>query len=384
MLPLLAIGVYTYHITGRVWPWAMYALTDDTALFSAARALRDMPAFWLDRTWGLVAHSPIYLLALPGLWLTWRRNPLLAIAVALGVLVIAVPAAGHGYTGAFTTPLRLLAAVLPLLAIPMADALAAFRARPWFAAAATLLAVVSAQNGVTYNVHLVKSEAFLQGATTSGWMFPLLLPDSDTPNRFAQPLTIVWILITIALCLLPFAVSTSTAADEPTSRRISTVALAGSALVVFGVAASLGGAAGAPRFRPVFALHPGDARDRVVHFALAHDAGRQWSSTRGRIDVRSYFPEPPETETLVTIRPAQPRAALPVDIGLDIRRPGNRPGWGTASVDFGDGSARERVAIEEGAQLRHTYSTAGDYVLRVDVDLWGLPTRSLTQTVRVN
>jgi len=383
-LSLVALAVYTYHITGSGWPWAMYALTDDTALFSAARAWRDLPALWLDRTWGLVAQSPIYLVAVPGVWLTWRRSRSMAIAIGVAVLLIAVPAAGHGYTGAFTTPLRLVAAVLPLLAIPMADAVVTFGGRRWFAAAATLAAVMSVQNGLTYNVHLVKSEAFLQGATTSGWMFPLLLPDFSVADRLTQPLTVGWMLVTVALLLLPLAGSASRAAEDPTGRPSSTAALAGAALVIFALAASLGSALGGLRFQPLFAVRPGDARDRVIHFALTHGGDRAWSSERGGVDVQSYFPEPADTVTLVTLQPERPRSSTLVQIALEIRRPGNRPGWGTASVDFGDGSPHQRVPVEETAHLTHTYSTAGDYALQIGFELWGLPPRSVMRSIRVN
>ncbi len=197
------MAAYYYHVTGSAMPWALYSLMPDVALFSAARAWRDLPAFWFDRTWGLIAHAPVYLFALPGLWLMWRKNRGAALTVAFAVLAIAIPAAGHGYTGAFTTPLRLVAAVVPLLALPLADAAAAFAKIVWFRLALILSAVISIQTGLTYNAHLVKSEAFLHGATIGGWMFPLLLPDFDGANRLAQPMTLVWIAVTVGLLVYP-------------------------------------------------------------------------------------------------------------------------------------------------------------------------------------
>src|SRR5439155_21618394 len=170
------------------------------------------------------------------------------IAVTVAVLAVAIPAAGHGYTGAFTTPLRLVAAVVPLLAIPAADAVLAYGIRPWFAAAAALLAVVSVQNGLTYNLHLVKSEAFLQAATTSGWMFPLLLPDFDAPNRVGQPLTIVWIAITIALLCWPLLSERWTHVRKPVRDR-PPVVLAAGVLVALAAFASIAGIFGGARFR---------------------------------------------------------------------------------------------------------------------------------------
>jgi len=100
--------------------------------------------------------------------------------------------------------------------------------------------------------------------------------------------------------------------------------------------------------------------------------------------VQSYFPEPADTVTLVTLQPERPRSSTLVQIALEIRRPGNRPGWGTASVDFGDGSPHQRVPVEETAHLTHTYSTAGDYALQIEFELWGLPPRSVMRSIRVN
>src|SRR5262245_48789859 len=66
-IPLILMGAYYYHVTGSAMPWALYSLVPDSALFSVSRACGDLPAFWFDRTWGLVAHAPVYLFALPGL-----------------------------------------------------------------------------------------------------------------------------------------------------------------------------------------------------------------------------------------------------------------------------------------------------------------------------
>jgi hypothetical protein len=187
VLPLAALAFYDYHVTGSLMPWALYALVPDAELFSAARAWRDFPAIWLDRTWGLVGHAPIYLFALPWLWSVVEEEPRIASRRGHFGLAIAVPAAGHGYTGAFTTPSRLIAAVLPLLALPIAESVLAYASSRSFVAAFALLGVISVQNGFTYNVHLIKSEASLHAATIGGWLFPLLLPDLEAPSRFTQP-----------------------------------------------------------------------------------------------------------------------------------------------------------------------------------------------------
>ena len=380
-LPLLLMGAYYYHVTGSAMPWALYSLMPDVALFSAARAWRDLPAFWFDRTWGLIAHAPVYLFALPGLWLMWRRNRGAAVAVGCAILAIAIPAAGHGYTGAFTTPLRLVAAVVPLLALPLADAAMAFGRIAWFRLALILGAVMSIQTGFTYNAHLVKSEAFLHGATIGGWMFPLLLPDFGA-NRLAQPMTIAWVAVTVSLLAYPVLQLRSGIRARDGGRWSPAAATA----IAIGVLAAIGSAAGGLtglRFTPAFMLYAGDARDRAIHFELTHGPGVRWSAQRGAIDLAAYFPNPEDATATLKIQPTAPRPQVPVEFEIDARRPGNRPAWGSAAVDFGDGSSSERVAIEGTGRRTHTYANPGEYVVKVDLALWGLPAREIVQSVRV-
>jgi hypothetical protein len=381
--PLVALSVFDYHVTGSLMPWALYALTTDASLFSAARAWRDLPALWLDRTWGLVAHSPIYLFTIPGFWWSWRRNKPITIATAAAILAVAVPAAGHGYTGAYTTPLRLVAAVVPLLAIPLAETALTYGRLPWVAAAIAFAGVISVQNGLTYNVHLVKSEAYLQGASISGWMFPLLLPDFEAIDRLDQPLTKLWIVVTAALVAYPFVAARLPQSWRRPHRRPPPVALAAGLIVAFAVTASAVSAATGLRFRPTFMLKAGDARDRLIHFALTHDLGVQWSSKRGAIDVTTYFPETEGTTATIIVRPEAPTSSRPVEFALQIRRPDSRPGWGTAVMNFGDGSPPARTPVEDTAYLRHAYA-AGSYTLTVEFNLWGLPQQSVSRVLRVD
>ena len=380
-IPLILMGAYYYYVTGSAMPWALYSLMPDAALFSASRAWRDLPAFWFDRSWGLVAHAPVYLFALPGLWLVWRKNRAVALAILYAVLAIAIPAAGHGYTGAFTTPLRLVAAVVPLLALPLAEATMAFAGITWFRLAMILAAVISVQTGFTYNAHLVKSEAFLHGATIGGWMFPLLLPDFDAA-RLAQPMTMVWLAVTVGLLAYP-VLQLRSPNRVSSERGWSLTATAATVIVVFVIASSAVGALTGLRFKPAFMLYAGDARDRAIRFELNERPGFRWSSQRGAIDLASYFPNPEGTAATLTLQPEAPTVQQPVEFSIDARRPGNRPAWGTATVDFGDGSPVERVPIEGTTRRAHAYSSAGDYRVSVDVALWGLPRRQITRVVRV-
>jgi hypothetical protein len=102
------------------------------------------------------------------------------------------------------------------------------------------------------------------------------------------------------------------------------------------------------------------------------------------VNLESYFPNPEGTTTALTVRPQATHGQAPVEIVVEARRPGDRPGWGTAEVDFGDGSPPVRLAIEGAAAARHAYARPGAYVLKADVKLWGMPARSLIERVLVH
>jgi hypothetical protein len=383
VIPVGALSLYYYHVTGSLMPWAMYALAPDEALFSAARAWRDLPAFWFDRTWGLVAHTPIVLLALPGFAIMWRKDRTAAVAVVTAILLLAIPAAGHGYTGAFTTPLRLVAAVVPLLALPLAETAIAWQGSSWFAAAFALLGVISVQNGITYNVHLIKSQESLQAATIGGWLFPLLLPDFDAARRLTNPLTALWLVITLGLVLLPVVALRRKDSVPSNARGWSTTGIAATVIVVFAASSTIAAGVTGARFSPSFMLKAGDARDRLIHFELTQAPGIRWSSLKGPIDLRTYFTNPEETTATLVVDPPRPRPNAPVDFTVEARRPGNRPAWGAARIDCGDGSPAVDMPIEGSGHARHTYARAGQYTVRIQVSLWGLASRSLEETLRI-
>jgi len=379
LLPLAALALYDYHVTGSVMPWSLYALMPDAELFSPARAWRDFPAMWLDRTWGLVGHAPIYLFALPGFWPLWRKSPRATIVVVLSILAMAVPAAGHGYTGAFTTPSRLIAAVLPLLALPIVETAMAYASSQAFTALFTLLGVISVQSGLTYNLHLIKSEASLHAATIGGWLFPLLLPDLETSKGVTQLTLLMWLAIVVGLIAVPMMMRDRA---RPSRSRSWTRVVAAMVVAFAAASAAIGAATGA-RGRPEYTLNAGDARDRLIHFALTAQPAFAWSSTNGRVDVQTYFPNPEGTTASFSVEPKEPPAGAPIAFAVDVRRPGNRPGWGTALVAFGDGSLPVRLAIEGSGHAWHTYAESGDYEIAVEFQLWGLPPRLEGQRIHV-
>jgi len=311
----------------------------------------------------------------------YGRRFAVTIGIVVAVLTVAIPSAGHGYTGAFTTPVRLIAALVPLLALFLADAAQTFRASRWVTGVMILAGVVSIQNGLTYNSHFIKSQSFMQAATVGGWLSPLLLPDFEAAHRLRQPLTTVWIAATIGLAVLPFFAGRKARGDE---RPISNPLHAAAIIAAFGVAGSLAIALGGPSFSPQFALRPGDARDQLIHRALADESTVAWSSRRGRVDLRTLFLNPEGTDAALLLTPPRPVANRPAELSVAVTRPGRRPGWGTAVIDFGDGTTQYRAAVEGTGTASHVFERAGEYTIRVHLDAWGLPERTLTLLTHVD
>jgi hypothetical protein len=152
---------------------------------------------------GVIAHAPVFLLALPGLLLFWRRRPQVGIPVTAFVLLVAGVAAAHNWHGSGTTPGRLIAAVVPLLTLPLADAAVRYARSRVFVVAFALLAVVSIANGFVYHVYLERMDQVLYGRTISGWMTPLLLPNRTGLLGPGDRLLLAWWILTASLVAWP-------------------------------------------------------------------------------------------------------------------------------------------------------------------------------------
>ena len=173
---LACLSLYVYRVTGSVVPTALWTTSDTYAPLSGAFAARGSWAYVLDRHWGVLAQAPVYLVALPGYWCLERRWRGAGWLCALLQAALIVPAAGHSLTGAETTPGRLVAAVVPLAAIPMAEVATQYRGwRPAIAMSA-LLVVLSLDNALAYNLHHMKHYGPLVDWSFSGWKAQLLFP----------------------------------------------------------------------------------------------------------------------------------------------------------------------------------------------------------------
>ena len=202
------LSLYAYRITGSVLPTALWYADGGGTVLSLARPLRQTLAYLVDRDWGLLPHAPIYLLALPGYWWTFRRRPDAAWLCVLLPLALVLPAAGHTLIAAGTTPIRLIAAVVPLAAVPLAELLARRGDRPGLRAVVVLLLVVSLHNAFAYNFHHQKHYGLLVDWSFSGWKTNLLFPvDSRSAWEVSSAngwLFAAWIVTLVALAAIPY------------------------------------------------------------------------------------------------------------------------------------------------------------------------------------
>lgn len=380
LAPLGALGLYNYHIAGDMMPWALYAAIEGGSEFSLRRMWSDWPYFWLDWRGGIISHAPIYLLALPGVLLFWRR-PRVALPVTLVIVLTAALAAAHTWHGSGTTPLRLVAAVIPLLMLPMADAFVRFSRSRVFVVAFAILAAVSVQNGLTYNRHMIKDDsAALSGPSVSGWKTPLLLvePEQVAPST---PVFYAWAAVLAGLLIAPL-IGRRDGGDAPHAIG-PWVAATAAGLVLF---ASVGSALAAwtdRRFYDRYLEDAEDARARIVAAYLRSPGGVSTSSLRGRIDVPLAFSNPDAPTLSVTPDGFFVQAGDVVPVTIAARGADGSAAWGSVSVDFGDGSSVARLPVMGTAEVRHTYRQPGAYALTVSLDAPGAPPQRLTRAVEI-
>ncbi len=205
-IPTAFLLLYVYRVTGSILPTSLWAGESGALPLSALTAVPGSVAYLLDRRWGLLAHAPIYLLALPGWWLLARQRRDLAWFCALGFLAVLLPAAAHTLHAAATTPCRLIAAVVPLAALPLAVLLTRSSGRRWLKAAFAVLLALSVQNALAYNWWHVKPVGWLVDQSFSGWKVNLLFPARGaTPWVTASNgwLYVAWVLVLVAAFAAP-------------------------------------------------------------------------------------------------------------------------------------------------------------------------------------
>ena len=372
---LAALGLYNYSITGDVSPWALYDRMVDGPGFSLARIVRDVHRFWIDSENGLVALSPIYLLILPGIIPFFRRSTAVASLVTVTVVSVAVLSAAHTWNGAGTSPGRLIAAVAPLLMLPVADACARFGAARVFVVTAYLLGIVSVQNAVNYNLQFARDDIRFHGTNISGLTAPF--PLFEEAGFGGRSLTMaLWVIVTICLIVLPMVLRRE---GERPARQTSWLTATATVMLIFAAAGTLAAATGRmqPFLRHVTELS--DVRDRSLYRFLARDGMSMFSSHRGRIEPSAVFDNPRNAALIVESQSRFIGESSRVFLrALDAD---DNAGWGVATIDFGDGS-HARMALIGRGEAAHRYQASGHYDVGVRVARPGLT--ELTGTVPVD
>ena len=202
-VPAALFGLYAYRITGSPMPAALWMAEGSEPNFNLVGMVKNTAGYLLDRDWGLFAHSPVFLIALPGYWWLARDKPKVAFLTALVFAALLLPSAGK--TLVQTTPMRLITAVVPFGALPMIAVLGRARRPTWVAFG--LLLIITLDNALAYNLHHYRHGDTLVDWSFSGWKVNLLFPQESrrpwTISAANGALLVIWIAIVVALLIGP-------------------------------------------------------------------------------------------------------------------------------------------------------------------------------------
>lgn len=361
---LAALCAYAYHITGSLRPDSMYAVQGAESSWIPAEARQSVVSLPIDRIWGFLPHAPVYLLSLTGWVLLARRSRSLAIGLALVIAALAIPVAGHGFSAAGATPLRQLAAVIPLAAIPLWIALNRVRSIPAARATAAILVVLTLDTALSYNRHHFKEVGRHVDAGFSGWAPNLLFPwthgDLWVSHAGTYALFLVWISIAGALLVAPMVLSGIT-----TTRRDVAHPFILMSLVFLGFA-TVATALGGEWTRMDYFVPARQAHDKLVAAAMSQDRCRLClSSLRGAVG-RADIVTAGDQQFAVDVSSSPARANEDVRFALRAWT-SEGIGWGTIAADLGDGTST-RLEIAGRTELRHRYAAPGTYRLTIRFD----------------
>ena len=197
-----------YRLYGELDPQAPYG--DFPKLFVlAANIPRGVLGLLFDQKFGLLIYAPVYLVALPGAWLIWRRADLRWFAAALLATIGAFVGSSTRmfmWWGGSSAPARFLVPILPLAAPLIAVAFHDLRSRAARATAALLLviSVAVAIGASAWPEHLMlfsppHGVSRIVDAVQGGAPLALALP-SFTQEEMREPVVLLlpWLLAGLA------------------------------------------------------------------------------------------------------------------------------------------------------------------------------------------
>lgn len=285
-VPVALFSLYTYRISGSVMPSALWTASGDENNFAWLSMIRNSSAYLVDRDWGLFAHSPVFLLALPGYFWMAKRRPAVAWMSAAIFFALLLPAAGK--TLIQTTPMRLIVAVVPLAATPLIEVLSrgGRATRIVFA----LLLLLSLDNALAYNLHHDRTMDILIDPSFSGWKVNLLFPfDSRQPWQASTGngvLLVFWLSAVAALLVIPgWLNQSSSRMPHRTGWTIGALVVA-TAAIFLTIGSGVAAATGAWTWHKYLIGPPAAAREAAL---LLDDLGRCticYSSAHGPIGAK--------------------------------------------------------------------------------------------------
>jgi hypothetical protein len=357
-------ALYTYRLTGGLLPDIPYGRDEP---LSFARVVNGVPGFAFDRVFGLVPHAPVYLLALPGVGLAWRRRPAVVWVLALIVAVV-LPAASHGFEAAGATPGRYIVAIAPLLLLFVADAITTWSRRPLFVAVFVVLTLVSIETAVRYNLNHLKGVGPLVAKEFSGWRLNLLFPSLGNAAWPTAPRDVVLLLSWSAIAALVVAVPWWQMRRAESSVPVQeAIPAAGSYRDLFGVLLAVallglivGGATGETMDRQYF-VPVREARERALAaFADVPRCALCYSSAGGKVEPTMALGN---EVAFVDLRaePASPRAGQGVRVRVRPRSSRGEYVVSLVRLELGDGSVATYRRLFGDATEPHVYAQPGEY-----------------------
>ena len=348
---------FAYRVTGSWVPTALWDAPGGERTLSPGAVPIGLLGYALHRTWGMAAHTPLLLAALPGLAILARLSFARAIFLAVACLALAAPAAAHTLNAAGTTPGRLIVAIVPLLIWPVAVAVRRFWSSAAVRALTIVAVVVSLESAITYDWNHIKTMGTMRSAGLSGWRMNLAFPVVAGGGWSDSGLNVL--LLLLILSALGVATIAAFILARPRDGTIAAPGFWPTGVVTVALVVLLSGAATAFNrdwTNWEYFVEPGEAQRAVTEALVEHERCRVCFGTRARaIDWRWLEPN---TTDRVNIEVSTDSLDASVRVVLGGAAPdGSR--FGRMRADFGDGDQVSWTGIVEEGRLTHTYDTPG-------------------------
>jgi hypothetical protein len=355
------------------WPSAFY-LTGEEGLVRGAAVPMNALRFIFDRDWGVLPHAPLLMLAVAGFAPLWRARRDLAIVVAAIAVLLLATASTHSVVAGGGTPDRLITAFIPLLFLPVAAAVYAWRTKPIMVVLFTVLAVLTLDQAWDYSRSHVKETGLFVSPGAGGWRVNLLFPyTGEGWTRDAR-----WALLGAAVpVVLLAAMIAGRPRDDAGAGAVRPLPAGILGVLIIATATTLAESwtASHPRYGPTAE----QARDALVGaYVRAGTCRLCWSSHVGPVGAQALGPNRVES-VMLDVDTSDPTL---VRFRLTATGP-DGPVYGTSRFEFGDGQVGPARVMTGTAAAAHAYRTAGLYNVKGWLFPAGGTPRVATATVRI-